>query len=137
VADKPAVTLQRNQSDDDKAKLVNKLISKKRRTKAISLTVDGDEVNLLFGAISAHELDKLYAAHRPNPDQKVQGMSFNPNTFNPALVSACSIEPKIGDDEAQEIFDSENWSTGELSYLVDVCSALCMQGLDIPFIDKD
>ena len=136
MADKPAVTLQRNQSDADKSQLVSKLIQKKRRTKAVTLTVDGEEVNLLFGAISAHDLDKLYAAHRPNAEQKVSGMSFNPQTFNPALVAACSIDPKISEDDASEIFDSENWSTGELSYLVDVCSALCMQGMDIPFTDK-
>ena len=134
MAEVPAVTVKRNQADQDKARMVSKLIQKKRRTKEVTITVDGEPVTLLFGAISAHDLDKLYASNKPTPEQKVRNMSFNPDTFNPALMSACSIEPKISEEESQMIFDSENWSTGELSYLVDVCSGLCMQGLDIPFI---
>lgn len=130
------VTLQRQQADHDKHDLVSKLVSKKRRTKKVQLEIDGETVELEFGAISAKEIDRLYSANQPTAEQRIKGMAFNPETFNPALIASCAIEPKITETEAIEIFTSENWSTGELSFLVEICSDLCLQGLTVPFSAK-
>lgn len=131
-----SVTLQRQQADHDKADLVSKLVGKKRRTKKVTLELDGDQIELEFGAISSKKIDELYSANQPTAEQRIKGMAFNPETFNPALVSACAIEPKISEEDATEIFTSENWSTGELSFLVEICSDLCLQGLTAPFSAK-
>lgn len=131
-----AVTIQRQQADHDKNDLVSKLVGKKRRTKKVQLEIDGEQIELEFGAISAKEIDRLYSANQPTAEQRVRGMAFNPDNFNPALISACAIEPKISESEAADIFGSENWSSGELSFLVEICSDLCLQGLNVPFSGK-
>lgn len=109
------------------------LKGKKKRRKAITVDVDGNKVKLVFQAISAVELDKLQAAHPPTDEQRRNGSVFNKNTFPAALVAACSVDPEISYDDAQEIFTSDAWSAGELNALFDTVSNLCMQGLDIPF----
>ena len=97
------------------------------------MSIDGDEVELTFQAISSSELDALQGKHAPTIEQKSRGFAFNPTTFAPALVAACSYEPKMTLDDTTEIWESEAWSMGELNQLFDTCSTLCMEGMTIPF----
>jgi len=121
------------QSVQDKKSVLDQLKSKKRRSQTVTIDLNGSEVELKFEAISYKELDALQAKHPPTQDQRVNGASFNRNTFPPALIAACSVEPKITETDAREIWSSEEWSTGELNTLFDAVSGLCMKGLDVPF----
>jgi len=125
------------QSENDKQSLLDKLKGKRPRRKTIAIDVSGEEVQMTFEAISAHELDKLQTKHKPTTEQRARGFAFNPNTFAPALVAACSVEPKLSLDDAREIWESEFWSTGELNQLFDTCSNLCMEGMQVPFTKSD
>lgn len=130
------VANQQAQSKADKKATLDKLRNKKRRLKVVKVQIDGDELEMSFAAISAHDLDRLQGQHVPTIEQKARGMAFNPETFAPALVAACSVEPKLSADDAKEIWESDAWSTGELNYLFDTVSALCMEGLNIPFTEN-
>lgn len=112
------------------------LLGKGRKTRTVKITVDGESVELKFGAIPAHEMDALQQRHAPTKEQAKRNMAFNVNTLAPELVSLCAIEPEISKEQARDIWNSENWSAGELNYLFDTCSALCMDGFDIPFSDN-
>lgn len=121
------------QSVADKMSVLEKLKSKKKRTQVIKVEVNGEQVELLFEAISYKDLDALQAKHPPTQQQRVEGAAFNRNTFPPALVAACSVEPKITESDARDIWSSDDWSTGELNTLFNAVSDLCMKGLDVPF----
>lgn len=123
------------QSVQDKQSTLDKLLGKKRREETLKINVNGEEISLHFAAISYNELDKLQAKHPPTQDQRVNGATFNRNTFPPALIAACSVDPVISESEARTIWTSPDWSTGELNTLFDAVSALCMKGLDVPFTE--
>lgn len=121
------------QSKADKQNALDLLKSKRKRSRTVEIEVNGEKVELTFQAISYKELDKLQAQHPPTQEQRIAGAAFNRATFPPALVAACSVEPKMTYADARDIWESDEWSTGELNALFDVVSGLCMQGLDIPF----
>lgn len=132
------IQAQRNeQSAADKADTLTLLKSKKRRTKTVTFKMGDEEVELTFQALSQVALDKIQGLHPPTPEQTAKGMVFNKDTFPPALVAACSYDPKLSLKDANEIWNSPEWSTGELNYLFDTASRLCMEGLDIPFTATD
>lgn len=121
------------QSAAAKKATLSLLRSKRRRTKTVTIQVGGEDLALTFGAISSHDLDKLQGKHTPTVEQRARGMVFNPETFSPALVAACLIDPEMSESEAREIWTSTEWSTGELNFLFETASTLCMEGLNIPF----
>lgn len=123
----------REQSKASKSATLEQLKGKKPRRKTIKVVIEDNEVELTFQAISSTDLDKLQGKHTPTMDQKAKGFAFNPQTFAPALVAACSYEPKMTEEDTKEIWESEAWSTGELNVLFDTCSVLCMEGMTIPF----
>ena len=109
------------------------LLSKKRRTKTVKFGIGDDVIEMTFQALSAHELDALTSKHPPTAEQKVNGMVFNVDTFAPALVHACLVEPDLELDEVKAMWSSEDWSSGELATLFSTASDLCMDRLNIPF----
>lgn len=125
------------QSAADKLTTLDKLKNKKRRTQTITIEVNGEQLELTFQAISYAELDKLQSQHQPTQQQRIEGAVYNRDTFPPALVAACSVVPHISEQDAKEIWASEDWSTGELTTLFEAVSNLCMRGLDIPFTGTD
>lgn len=117
---------------------VGDLLKKKpRRTTVTIPSVDDDgktiELQLLFQAISSRDYDDLISKHRPTSEQKKEGAAYNVDTFAPALISAVAIEPAISLDEAKAIYDSDEWSGGEIGGLFLEALRLCNAGLDVPF----
>lgn len=130
------VAAQREQSKASKKATADRLRAKKRRTKTVSINVDGDDMELTFSALSAHELDTLQAKYPPTPDQRAKGMAFDPDKFNPALVAACLADPAMTLEEVKDMWDSPDWSLGELQFLLNTAQDLCTEGLNIPFFDN-
>lgn len=131
------VSIQRKQSAQSKKATLDLLRGKKRRTREVEIQVNGEKVAMVFAAISAHDLDLLQGKHTPTVEQRARGMQFNPETFAPALVAACLTDPELSEADAKEIWESGAWSTGELSFLFDTASSLCMEGLNVPFTESD
>jgi len=124
------------QSKRDKESVLDRLKNKKPRTKTLTVEVGGDELELTFQAISSHDLDALQTKHAPTLEQKAKGFNFNPDTFGPALVAACSSEPEMTEEDTKELWESGAWSTGELGQLFDTCISLCMEGMNTNFTNN-
>lgn len=55
---------------------------------------------------------------------KYQPLDVNPDSYHPALLAACAVEPKLTYDEAHAILHSDKWSEMELFQLIDACKAV-------------
>jgi hypothetical protein len=113
------------------------LHSKKRTEQELTLHLGDEELTVLFRAIGTRDYDKLLSKHPPKPEQKVEGASYDINSFGPALIAATMIEPELTKDQAQELWDSEEWSRGEIMTLFRTAVEVCNRGLDIPFTGND
>lgn len=126
------------QSEASKAATLDLLKGKRRASETFSVYLtdeDGNkqEVELTYRAIGAVEYDKLVAKHPPTSDQRVEGASFNIDTFGPALIAKCSIEPEMTEKDALEIWNSPDWSRGDLMVLFSHAVELNNRGINIPF----
>lgn len=80
-------------------------------------------VSFTFRSIGRAAYDALVNAHPPTPAQRAQAKSLgqdtniNLETFPPALVAACLVEPKLSVDEAQALWRDDNWNQAELTKL--------------------
>jgi hypothetical protein len=126
------------QSQAQKRATLDQLVNKPRSTTEFSLFLnDGDggsnEVTLKYQAIGMRAYDRLVAKHPPKPEQRAEGASFDIDSFAPALIAACSVDPEITPTEAKQIWDSEDWSRGDVMVLFRNAVELNNRGLDIPF----
>src|SRR5215831_3946207 len=102
------VEARQKQSQASKRATLQQLMAKPPSETEFSLFLsDGNggatEVTLKYKAIGMRAYDKLVAKHPPKPEQRADGSSFDIDTFAPALISACSVEPEITVEEAKEI----------------------------------
>ena len=114
------------------------LKKKKRAKETFSIYIteeDGkqQEIKLTYQAIGALEYDKLVSKHPPTADQRVEGGSFNIDTFGPALIAKCCVDPEMAEADAIEIWNSPEWSRGDLLVLFTHAVQLNNRGVDIPF----
>lgn len=133
-----AVTARQKQSEASKAATLDLLKGKRRASTSFSVYVTDDkgkqiELTLKYQAIGAKEYDKLVSKHPPTAEQRIEGAVFNIDTFAPALIAACCVEPEMTADDAQEIWDSPDWSRGDLMVLFRNAVDLNNRGIDIPF----
>lgn len=126
------VAARQAQAKADKSDLLDRLKNKKRRTKELTVTVDGEPLTMKFEAISSRQLDDLRSKYPPTNGQRAEGFALNLPEFNPALVAATIVEPKMTVEDARELFRSEYWSAGELNQIVETASAVCLEGMNIP-----
>lgn len=116
------------------------LLHKPARTKEVVLKVPDDggtviEYVVTLRAIGSKAYDVLVGMHPPTADQKREGATYNPDTFGPALISACALEPHMTPNEAKELWESEEWSRGEVMELFVAAVEVCSRGLDVPFTE--
>lgn len=113
---------------------------KPSRTKELVLAVpdhDGNVIEYVFTmrAIGSKAYDVLVGMHPPTNDQKKDGLTYNIDTFGPALIAACSVSPSITPNEAKELWDSDEWSRGEVMALFSAAVEVNSKGLDVPFTE--
>lgn len=132
------VEARQKQSEAAKRATIDELIHKPRATTEFSLFLaDGEggvrEVTMKYQAIGMRNYDKLVAKHPPKPDQRAEGASFDMDTFAPALIAACSVEPELTVEDARAIWESDTWSRGDVMVLFRNAVELNNRGLDVPF----
>ena len=114
------------------------LLTKPLRKLDFEITIPGEKgdqtLSLSLQASGSKAYDDLLAAHPPTKEQKIEGDTYNVNTFGPAIIAAVVNEPKLTLEQATAIWDSETWSGGEKRDLFMGCVNLCQRGLDVPFI---
>jgi hypothetical protein len=136
------VEARQKQSARSKRATLDMLKNKPRSTTEFSIFLsDGNgssnEVTLKYQAIGMMAYDKLVSKHPPKPEDRAEGSSFNMDTFAPALIAACAVEPEISPEEAKEIWNSEDWSRGDVMVLFRNAVELNNRGLDVPFTEND
>lgn len=62
------------------------------------------ETEFIFQALGDREWSDLLAAH-PSEDK---GQAWDPETFGPALIAACSVDPIMSPDQVRELFEVLN-----------------------------
>lgn len=77
---------------------------------AARAAIRSSETEFRFEALGAKAWSDLIAAH---PSQN-QGEAFDPETFAPALISACSVEPAMSVAQVKELFDVLNHAQREM-----------------------
>lgn len=107
---------------------------KKPRSEAVTVTLDQESspttVVMRFQAIGSKRWETLLADHPPTdaqqrehlaeqekvgiPLQARRRLQWNVDTFPPALIAACIVEPKLTVAQAEELWESEAWNAGEL-----------------------
>lgn len=99
---------------------------------------DGEPVELVlrYRALGGKAYDRLVEEHPPTQKQREQGAIYNVDTFAPALIARCCIDPVLSVEQAQELYDSEEWSAGETGGLFIEALRICNAGLDVPFTDR-
>ena len=117
----------------------DRLAKKRRATRELTFNLndDGDdpeEVTMLFEAIGARAYDDLIAKYPPNAKQKLDNFSYDIDKFAPALIAKCSVEPKLSYEECLALWQSEDWSRGELMMIFQSCVELNLKGMNVPFI---
>lgn len=129
----PAVEAQTAQRDASKAATLNLLKGKTRAKETFSIYLGTDEVKLTFQALGAKEYDKLVSKYPPKAEQRVEGASFDIDNFAPALIAKVSVDPEMSEEDAKEIWESPEWSRGDLMVLFRKAVELNNRGVDIPF----
>ncbi|CAB4194548.1 hypothetical protein UFOVP1264_3 [uncultured Caudovirales phage] len=124
-----------------KAATLEDLLKKPARTKELIINVPSasgkstNEFIVTLKAIGSKAYDDLLANHPPTSDQKKEGSSYNVDTFAPALIASCSVTPELSPEQAVQIWESNEWSRGELTELFLGCIEVNSKGLDVPFND--
>lgn len=59
-----------------------------------------------FEALGAGAYQELLDRHPPLPQQRKDGAAFNPATFPQALIAACSVNPEITVEQAEQLMDA-------------------------------
>lgn len=102
------------------------LRSAKEEVDALRPEVAEAERVIRFKALGNKTYEALrgMAQHQPTPKQRkdardngIGELSHNPETFPPALIAASSVAPKMSLDDATKLWESDNYSSGELALL--------------------
>lgn len=130
------------QSEASKRATLDLLKNKPKRTHEFTIYLTDEsgekvEVTLKYASIGMREYDKLVSKHPPTAEQRVDGASFNIDTFAPALIARSAVDPEMSEEDAKEIWDSPNWSRGDVMVLFRNAVELNNKGLDIPFTESD
>lgn len=121
------------QSEASKKATFEKLKAKKLAEKTFTVHVNGEPMEITYRAISHQQYDDLVAKHPPSVEERADGANYNDKTFPPALVAAVSIDPDLTPAQAREIFNSPDWSRGDLIVLFRHALDVCNTGFDVPF----
>lgn len=132
------VEARQKQSEESKRATFSQLLAKPRASSEFSIFIRDDsgepvEVSMKYRAIGAKEYDSLVAKHPPKTEQRAEGASFDIDTFAPALISKVCVEPEMTYEEAKQLWDSPDWSRGDLMVLFRNAVELNNRGIDVPF----
>ena len=98
--------------------------------------IEDDEIEFVFQAMPRNRYSDLLEEHPPSDEDKEAGLAFNADTFPPALIAECLIEPEGVDvQEATRIW--AEWSDAECEMLLANAIAVNRSLKDIPFTKSD
>lgn len=115
---------------------LEQLFGKKTRTETIPIEIHDENGPVKLGikiqALPSEQYDDLITQHPPTAKDKKEGAQWNPDTFAPALMKACFVQPALDLDDARKLWKAETWSSGELIDLFNACVRVNLKGLNVP-----
>lgn len=119
---------------------LDQLFGKKTRTETIPIEIEDENGPIKLGikiqALPSEEYDDLITQHPPKEKDKREGAQWNPDTFAPALMQRCLVEPALDLDAARRLWKAETWSSGELIDLFQSVVRINLKGLNVPKSDS-
>lgn len=105
------------------------LEAKKLREVTVPVSVDGDgtTVDFKLRALPRSEYRAMLDDHPPVDS----GAEWNPDTFCPALIAACCVDPVMTGEQATQIWNE--WEAGEVGRLFLACWQLNEQTAGVGF----
>jgi hypothetical protein len=102
------------------------VIDMEQELEDLRLAGDTTTAPFTFEACGFAALEELRYKHPPSDTQReAEGLQWDPDTFGPALMALCAVEPELTESEAAEIW--ETWSPGLVNTLYraawDVCNS--------------
>lgn len=104
---------------------------------------EATEVEFVFQAIGRAAWDRMVMDHKPTQEQirdlrrdlgdKNAQIGWNPETFPPAIISACLVSPRMTVEEATEMYEDPSWNLGELQRLLAAAIAVNQETPDVGF----
>lgn len=94
---------------------------------SLKARAEEETVGFTFRALSRLEFEQLREAH-PSDDKTEQ---FDAETFGPALIAACSVDPVLSDGDARELWDT--WGNAEAIQLFAAAWAVNTEIRGVPF----
>ncbi len=83
--------------------------------------IEDQVVTFKFNGVGRKRYEKLVMAHAPTKAQlekEGNDLAWNTDTFPVALVALSLAEPKLTQEEVQDLWDDDNWGTGETTELL-------------------
>lgn len=65
--------------------------------------IRASEREFTFEAMESNAYSELKAKHYPRPSDRKANLDFNADTFPPALIAACAVEPEISPEQAERL----------------------------------
>lgn len=113
------------------------LFGKPKRVHSFTInlpTADGETVErkITYQAISGKEFDKLLADHPPKGADREKKL-YNAATFEPALIAAVSLRPKMTEAQVEELLALDSWAAGEQATLFGQAYGICNADFSVAF----
>lgn len=103
-------------TDDTRSALV---VAEEKLEEARALAEE-NTAEFVLRSIGRKPFELLVDEHPPTEKQKAEAkkagseINWNADTFPPALVAACLVEPQMSADDVLEMWDSPDWNQAEL-----------------------
>jgi hypothetical protein len=98
-----------------------------KRIEAVRKKMAASEVVITLRALGYRAWSDLVAAHpSPKDDQ-----AFDPETFSPALVAACAVDPAMTPEQASQLFEVLN--QGQVKAVIDAAFEVNSEPTAVPF----
>lgn len=85
-----------------------------------------------FKGLGRDRYERLIKAHPPTKDQRTdaarqqRNVTWNEDTFPPALISACLISPKMTEAQVRELLDDDEWNEADCGALFTGAQQACL-----------
>lgn len=113
----------RLQGKPDDVGLQNLYADAEEKFLALHEQMEDNAVSFTFRSIGREPYEELIDQNQPTKEQRDKArkaggqLTYNPDTFPPKLLAASSLDPKLTEAEAKELWNDDRWNQAELMSL--------------------
>lgn len=100
------------------------------RLVALTEEMRASKVEFIFEGVSSAALRRIEAEAYPTPNQKKEGLRFNPDTFFPRFIAASCVQPALTVEQVEQLL--EVITEGQLDKLLTAANAATKGTDEIP-----